>query len=242
MLFRKFKFEILNKGKIGKYLVYAVGEILLISIGIFLAVQANNWKQEANDKKLELELLSNIWSGLQIDLADIKSNKDAHTRFLKGQIESIKWIEGDPFSEDSVVYNFSVAHKSTSFLKSNAPFESLKKFGLNRISNDTLRSYIVYLYDISYPNFKDTHEKYHKTLDEALNLGLVYFEDWSYEKNVNVMVPVDEENLKKDRRYLMKLKYLKKHSDLILLYNSQLEKQVDATIKLIEKTAKNKKA
>ena len=232
----------MDKGKIGKYLIYAIGEIFLIAMGIFLAIQANNWKEESNNKKLERELLSNIWSGLQIDLIDIQSNKDAHRRFLKSQIESIKWIEGNTVAKDSVVYNFSVAHKSTSFLKSNAPFESLKEFGLNRISNDTLRQYIVYLYDISYPNFEDIHKKYHKTLDEALDLGLVYFEDWSYEKNENVMVPFDEENLKQDRKYLMKLKYLKKLNDLVLLYNSGLENQVTETLRLIEKSTKNSKS
>lgn len=197
------------KSKIGKYLIYAVGEIFLITFGIFIAIKANNLKEKSNDKKLEQELLNNIWSGLQGDLDDIKSNNEAHSRFLKSQIESIKWIEGNSVLEDSIVYNFSVAHKATSFLKSNAPFESLKEFGLNRISNDTLRYYVVYLYDISYPNFEEVHKKYHKTLDEALDIGLVYFEDWSYEKNVNLMVPMDKENLKQDRKYLMKLKYLK---------------------------------
>lgn len=228
----------IDKGKIGKYLIYAVGEIFLIAIGIFLAIQANNWKETSNDKKLEQELLKNIWSGLQGDLVDIKSNNDAHSRFLKSQIESIKWLEGKPVPKDSVVHNFSVAHKSTSFLKSNAPFESLKEFGLNRISNDTLRYYIIHLYDISYPNFDDVHKKYQKTLDETLDLGLVYFENWSYERNVNVMVPIDEENLKQDRKYLMKLKYLKKLNDLVLLYNSALENQVTETIRLIERNAK----
>ena len=231
----------INKGKIGKYLIYAVGEILLITIGIFLAFQANRWKEDITDKKLEQELLINIWSGLQGDLIDIKSNKEAHGRFLNSQIQSIKWIEGNKVSKDSVVDNFSIAHKSTSFLKSNAPFESLKEFGLNRISNDTLRYYIVNLYDIKYPNFEDIHKQYHNTLSEALDLGLVYFEDWSYERNVNLMVPIDEEGLKRNRKYLMKLKYLKRLNELVLIYNAALENQVSETIKLIERGVKNNK-
>ena len=231
----------INKGKIGKYLIYAVGEILLITVGIFLAFQANSWKEKSNDKKFEQELLINIWSGLQGDLVDIKSNNDAHSSFLKSQIESIKWLEGNQVSKDSVVDNFSIDHKPTSFLKSNAPFESLKEFGLNRVSNDTLRYYIVYLYDISYPDFEDIHKQYHETLNETLDLGLVYFEDWSYERNVNVMVPINEEGLKQDRKYLMKLKYLKRLNELLLSYNSKLENQVSEIIILIERDAKNNK-
>lgn len=235
LLLRKIKFKLMDRDKIGKYLIYAVGEILLIAIGIFLAFQANKWKERENDKKLEKELITNIWLGLQGDLADIKSNSEAHNRFLKSQVESVKWVEGDTVSKDSIVYNISVAHKSTSFLKSTAPFESLKEFGLNRIENDTLRYYIVYLYDVSYPNFEEIHKKYNQTLDDVLNVGLIYFEDWSYEKGVNLMVPVNEKGLKNDRKYLMKLKYLKKLNELVLLYNSNLENQVTQTTKLIER-------
>jgi hypothetical protein len=225
----------MDKSKIGKYLIYAVGEILLVAIGILLAFQANKWKERENDKKLEKELITNIWYGLQGDLADIKANSEAHNRFLKSQVESVKWIEGETVSKDSIVYNISVAHKSTSFLKSTAPFESLKEFGLNRIENDTLRYYIVYLYDVAYPNFEEIHKKYHQTLDDALDIGLMYYEDWSYEKGVNLMVPVDEKELKNDRKYLMKLKYLKKLNELVLLYNSNLENQVTQTTKLIQR-------
>ncbi len=231
----------MKKNKIRKYCMYAFGEVFLITIGIFFAFQANKWKEATDNKKLEKELVANIWIGLQGDLTDIKANKDAHTRFLKSQTESIKWIEGDSVSKDSITYNLSVAHKPTLFLKSTAPFESLKEFGLNRIENDTLRYYITYLYDVSYPNFERMHEKYHKVLDEALDIGLVYFDDWSYKKGINIMKPIDEKGLKKDRRYLMKLKYLKKLNEVVLLYNSTLEKQVKETTKFIENNYKKRK-
>lgn len=50
------------------------------------------------------------------------------------------------------------------------------------------------------------------------------------------MAPIDEKALKKDRKYLMKLKYLKRLNELVLLYNSSLENQVTATTKLIERS------
>jgi len=55
------------------------------------------------------------------------------------------------------------------------------------------------------------------------------------------MVPINEEGLKQDRKYLMKLKYLKRLNELLLLYNSKLENQVSEIIILIERDAKNNK-
>jgi len=51
----------------------------------------------------------------------------------------------------------------------------------------------------------------------------------------------NEEGLKQDRKYLMKLKYLKRLNELLLLYNSKLENQVSEIIILIERDAKNNK-
>ena len=40
--FRKIRKDLLNKGKTTKYLKYAIGEIVLVMVGILLAIQVNN--------------------------------------------------------------------------------------------------------------------------------------------------------------------------------------------------------
>ena len=42
--------SLLNEGKTGKYLKYAIGEIVLVVIGILIALQINNWNE---NRKLE---------------------------------------------------------------------------------------------------------------------------------------------------------------------------------------------
>ena len=44
-LFRSIRHKLLGEGKLLRYLTYAVGEILLIIIGIMLALQLNNWNE-----------------------------------------------------------------------------------------------------------------------------------------------------------------------------------------------------
>jgi len=43
--FRNIRQNLLSENKIGKYLLYALGEILLVMIGILLALQVNNWNE-----------------------------------------------------------------------------------------------------------------------------------------------------------------------------------------------------
>ena len=53
----------------GKYLRYAVGEIVLVVIGIFIALQVNNWneyrKEKVEEKKILLSLHNEISNNLE---------------------------------------------------------------------------------------------------------------------------------------------------------------------------------
>ncbi|WP_242121274.1 DUF6090 family protein [Aestuariivivens sediminicola] len=62
--FRKIRQNLLSEGKTGKYLKYAIGEIVLVVIGILIALQINNWNENRKDrlkeKELEMALLSDF--------------------------------------------------------------------------------------------------------------------------------------------------------------------------------------
>jgi len=62
--FRKIRYDLLSENKAGKYLKYAVGEILLVVIGILIALQINNWntarKNNALKKTYYLQMLQDF--------------------------------------------------------------------------------------------------------------------------------------------------------------------------------------
>jgi len=62
--FRNIRQGLLSEGKTSKYLKYALGEIILVVIGILIALQINNWNENRKDrlkeKELELALLSDF--------------------------------------------------------------------------------------------------------------------------------------------------------------------------------------
>jgi len=58
--FRHIRKSLLMENKTGKYLKYAIGEIVLVVIGILIALQINNWNENRLEKLEELQLLENI--------------------------------------------------------------------------------------------------------------------------------------------------------------------------------------
>ncbi len=62
--FRKIRQKMLVKSKLSQYLIYAVGEIVLVVIGILIALSINNWSAERKTKKEEIGILNNLLESL----------------------------------------------------------------------------------------------------------------------------------------------------------------------------------
>ena len=58
--FRKIRQQLLSQNKISKYLLYAIGEIVLVVIGILIALSINNWNEDRKLKQFEYKILKDI--------------------------------------------------------------------------------------------------------------------------------------------------------------------------------------
>lgn len=65
--FRKIRFNLIEKNKTGKYLKYALGEIVLVVIGILIALSINNWNQNREKKSLLKTYSASLIKDLQKD-------------------------------------------------------------------------------------------------------------------------------------------------------------------------------
>jgi hypothetical protein len=80
----------MNNNKTGKYIKYAIGEIVLVVIGILIALQINNWNQSRKEAKQEQLILKKLEVELQEDI-----------KFVQNQIETgIIYIEDFKFCLD----------------------------------------------------------------------------------------------------------------------------------------------
>jgi len=59
--FNKIRKQLLDENKTGRYFKYAIGEIILVMIGILLALQVNNWNQNRQLQKEEVMVLKNFY-------------------------------------------------------------------------------------------------------------------------------------------------------------------------------------
>ena len=70
--FRKIRYKLMSENKTGKYFKYAIGEIVLVMIGILLALQVNNWNQNQDIKEQLKNYRTSLLSEIDKDFKEIE--------------------------------------------------------------------------------------------------------------------------------------------------------------------------
>jgi len=83
--FRKIRQKLLSENKFSKYLVYAVGEIVLVVIGILIALSINNW----NESKKEQNILNASLNSLKLNLQEDIENLNKQINYNKSVLEAV---------------------------------------------------------------------------------------------------------------------------------------------------------
>lgn len=71
--FRKIRYNLMEQSKTGKYFKYAIGEIILVVIGILIALSINNWNEGRKEVIKERQLLNNLQGEFKDNLQDLDS-------------------------------------------------------------------------------------------------------------------------------------------------------------------------
>ena len=149
-LFRKIRKRLLTENKFSKYLVYAIGEILLVMIGILLAFQVDSWNDQRKRDLLEIDILKELKQNLMVDIVDIDENISQHEQSLKSSQIISSVIENDLPNNDSLNNHFSNIIIVPMFLPTKTAYENLKLTGTTILENDSLRLAIIELYERKY--------------------------------------------------------------------------------------------
>lgn len=75
-VFRKIKQKFISEQRIGKYLLYAIGEIILVVIGILIALQINNWNENRKKINEKREIAKSVLVELKQNLAYSKQQEE----------------------------------------------------------------------------------------------------------------------------------------------------------------------
>lgn len=160
----------MEKNKTGKYLKYAIGEIVLVVIGILIALQINNWNENRKERLLERKVLNEIIIDIEISKADLESDINNLKR-INVEAERLK----DNLIAKEGIYNsikqdMRRTSRSSQFSPRKSGYENLKSRGISLISNDSLRKDIVILYELIFDLAIKEGREFEKFNNPQMNL------------------------------------------------------------------------
>jgi competence protein ComGC len=162
-LFRNIRKNLLNEGKTSKYFKYAIGEIVLVVIGILIALSINNWNKQNEDRKLEKRYISELMLDLQKDSIFISESRQKSYQQMESKNKLAQFFEGQQFTEDSLVVYFSSQWKPVpKFNPITTTLDELKSTGNIRVfQNSSIRRKILETYNYYTTHINNTEERYH---------------------------------------------------------------------------------
>jgi len=151
--FRKIRYNLMSENKTGKYFKYAIGEIVLVVIGILIALSINNWNEARKEKIQERKVLIELKKSLENNCKEMIQDSLRRVNWNKSSDIIINTLQQNNNYNDSLNIHFHNARlPGTNLSLSTAGYEGLKNIGYNIISSDTLRNSIVELFEISQKN------------------------------------------------------------------------------------------
>lgn len=177
--FRKIRLQLVFDNKSGKYIKYAIGEIILIVLGIFIALQLNNWNEARKLKVKELKILNELHSDLIQNMSNIQDNIYNLNESIRSN-EIVKYhIENQIPYNDSLNFHFYNLGAYTAFTMNTTTYDNLKQIGMDIISNDSLRLSISDLYGYRYILYK-TYEDQYLVDHYVRNIEPIHISEFTY--------------------------------------------------------------
>lgn len=145
--FRHIRQRLLSENKFSKYLLYAMGEIILVVIGILIALQINNGNEQRKERAREINYLMNLKADLQ---SEIENNEEfARFRFEKAKAASelLKGVAPNSI-EEVLVYTdrYEKVFIWNIFVPNNNTFKELLSSGnLSLIKNEAIKNGLLEL-------------------------------------------------------------------------------------------------
>lgn len=261
-LFRKIRLTLLDKNQKGDYIMYAIGEIFLVVIGILIALQINNWNENRKDNIYKKKVYAQIQQDLQRDTLYIKDKIEFYTEKNVRLEEIINREIPESYYDTINEINYKNCKKcfcdlttNDFFSYSDKGYQLLKSLNeSNNTENDSLSYLILDFYNIYIPSLEFDVQMLKDIMNETIDEFQKYdwYVDWAYYQKVYnkeylIYIFESEDYRKKCVRYLIYSKsnylrvlinYRKYAVELLMLLDKEYfnkefyEREIDFTKKI----------
>ena len=101
--FRKIRYDLMEKNKTGKYFKYAIGEIVLVVIGILIALSINNWNTTRIQQQESFELSYRLYKENEGNVAVLKTLITRYDSVMYANLKLLQLMGEDYTSKDAQV-------------------------------------------------------------------------------------------------------------------------------------------
>ena len=219
--FRKIRKKLADDNKPLKYMRYAIGEIVLVVIGILIALSINNWNNERSDRDKEMVILTEMIRNLNLNIKQFSAEIVRQDSII-GNIDIIMdQINNNTPFHDSLGIKYASISWTEEFNFANSAFETLKTTGLDLISSDSLREQIISLFNVRYIRISDVINKISRA--DYADLSTLYLRHIEWDKQGKATIN-DYDSLKKDKEFTNMLSGRRVwKADLIKVYKELIE-------------------
>lgn len=187
--FRRIRQNLVMKNKTSKpalpaarYLMYAVGEITLVVIGILIALQINNWKELQEQKQLQTVYLNRLVNDLDHDLANIEfvlATINENQAVISDFINALNTNQDKDQTIKSMIAYFEKGWIISEFVPSIITYTDLSQTGnMKVIENTELANAIIsyYGYITQVENSNNVNKNWITPIDQAVAKETAAFE------------------------------------------------------------------
>ena len=188
----------METGKTGKYFKYAIGEIILVVIGILIALQINNWNELKKEKSFENKVLSELHMDVKEDLSEMTTALDSLQDHQNSIHIIINHLSENKIYNDTLDKHFANSLSLWSLSPNTTAFDMAKEEGMYIISNDSIRFNISKANGYIYDYIKVLESRFQ---DYKSNVVLPYILPLFESYNFKSMKPRDYDQLINDETF-----------------------------------------
>jgi len=167
--FRKIRHRLLSENKFSKYLIYAIGEIILVVIGILIALYINNLNTEKQDAITLNGYLNNIAENIKSDQINLEKISVFRDSSIIGSMYFMTMIEQESKDQYKIYFSKYFNYNpwlDESFQSNQSGFEALKNSGyLNKIHQTDLETQLYKYYSLV-QKIKDEEQSLNNFMEE----------------------------------------------------------------------------